>query len=58
MSSEPSTYLGSYYFHSGAGLIACKDVGRFAAFSCPWPPTSTFYKLLAVTRWLKGGENL
>jgi hypothetical protein len=24
---------GAAYFLSGAGLIACKDVGRFAAFS-------------------------
>src|SRR4030095_7575286 len=27
--------------------IACKDVNPFVAFSCPWPPSSTFYKLLA-----------
>jgi hypothetical protein len=28
-----------------AGLIACKDVSLFEAFSCPWTPPSTFYKL-------------
>ena len=44
------------YFLSGAGLIACKDVGLFEAFSCPWPPSPTFYKLLCATRWLKGGK--
>jgi hypothetical protein len=46
------------YVLSGTGLIACKDVGLFEAFSCSWPPSPTFYKLLSVTRWLKGGENL
>jgi hypothetical protein len=34
------------YFFSCAGLIACKDVGIFEAFSCPWPPSPTFDKLL------------
>jgi hypothetical protein len=34
------------YFLSGAELIVCKDVGHFEAFSCPWLPSSTFYKLL------------
>jgi hypothetical protein len=30
---------------SGAGRIACTAVGRFVAFSCPCPPSSTFDKL-------------
>ena len=38
------------YFFSSAGLIACKDVGIFEAFSCPWPPSPTFYKLLEIER--------
>jgi hypothetical protein len=38
------------YFLSDAGLIACKDVGLFDAFSCPWPPSSTFYKLREIER--------
>jgi hypothetical protein len=25
-------------------------VGRFAVFSCPWLPSSTFYKLLEIER--------
>ena len=29
-----------------AGLMACKDANLFEAFSCPWPPSQTFYKLL------------
>ena len=33
------------YFFSSAGLIACKDVGFFEAFSCLWTPSPTFYKL-------------
>jgi hypothetical protein len=41
---------GAAYFLSGAELIACKDVGRFAAFSCPWPPSSTCYKLREIER--------
>src|SRR5215813_5290562 len=36
---------GAAHCLSGAGLIACKDVGRFAAFSCPWSPSTAFYKL-------------
>jgi hypothetical protein len=27
-------------------LIACKDASLFETFSCPWTPSSTFYKLL------------
>jgi hypothetical protein len=38
------------YFFSSAGLIACKDVGFFEAFSCPWTPSPTFYKLLEIER--------
>jgi hypothetical protein len=38
------------YFFSMAGLIACKDVSRLAAFSCPWPPSLTFYKLREIER--------
>jgi hypothetical protein len=34
------------YFLSGAGHIACQDVGLFEAFSGPWPPSATFDKLL------------
>jgi hypothetical protein len=37
---------GAVYFLSNAGLIACKDEGLCEAFSCPWPPSSPFYKLL------------
>jgi hypothetical protein len=33
-----------------AGLIACKDAGLLDAFSCPWTPPSTFYKLLEIER--------
>jgi hypothetical protein len=29
---------GAVYFLSGAGRIACKDVGLFEASSCPLPP--------------------
>ena len=38
------------YFFSSAGLIACKDVGFFEAFACPWTPSPTFYKLLEIER--------
>jgi len=38
------------YFLSVAGLIACKDVSLFEAFSCLWTPSSTFYKLLKIKR--------
>ena len=48
---------GAAYFLSGAGRIACKDVGRFAAFSCPWPPSSTFYKLLEMERRSQGAHS-
>ena len=34
-----------------AGRIACIDVSLFKAFSCPWTPPSTFYKLLEIARW-------
>ena len=37
-------------FLSGVGLIASKDVGLFEAFSYPWPPSPTFYKLLEIER--------
>jgi hypothetical protein len=39
-------------FFSSAGLIACKDVGFFEAFSCPWTPSPAFYKLLEIERAL------
>ena len=42
------------YFFSSAGLISCKDVGFFEAFSCPWTPSPTFYKLLEIERDFKG----
>jgi len=32
-----------------AGLIACKDARLCEAFSCPWPPSSSFYKLLELS---------
>jgi hypothetical protein len=35
---------------SVAGLIACKDVSLFEAFSCPWTLPVTFYKLLEIER--------
>jgi hypothetical protein len=38
------------YFLSNAGRIACKDVGLLEAFSCPWPLSLTFYKLLEIER--------
>ena len=38
------------YFFFSAGLIACKDVGIYEAFSCPWRPSPTFYKLLEIER--------
>ena len=38
------------YVFSSAGLIACKDVGFFEAFSCPWTPSPAFYKLLEIER--------
>src|SRR5262245_34683986 len=41
---------GAASFLSGAGFIACKDVGHLAAFSCPWPPSLTFYKLREIER--------
>ena len=34
------------YLLTVAGLIVCKDAGLFEAFSRPWTPPSTFYKLL------------
>ena len=37
---------GAAYLFAVAGRIACKDVSLFDAFSCPWTPPSTFYKLL------------
>src|SRR5262249_43240369 len=43
---------GAVCFLSGAGRIACKDVGLFEASSCPWPPSPTFYKLLEIERFL------
>jgi len=33
-----------------ARLIACKDASLFEAFSCPWTPPATFYKLLEIER--------
>ena len=39
------------YLFSVAGLIACKDVSFFEAFSCPWTPPSPFYKLLEIKRF-------
>src|SRR5918911_3885739 len=30
--------------------IACKDANLFEDFWCPWPPSSTFYKLLEIER--------
>jgi site-specific recombinase XerD len=41
------------YLLSVAGLIACKDVSLFEAFSCPWTPSLTFYKLLEIERGRK-----
>jgi len=38
------------YLLSVAGLIACKDANLFEAFSCSWPPPSTFYKRLEIER--------
>ena len=38
------------YCLSGAGRLACTDVGLFAAVSCPWPPSSTCYTLRAIER--------
>ena len=38
------------YCLSGAGLIACKDMGLFETFSCPWPLSATCYKLLEIER--------
>jgi hypothetical protein len=35
---------------AGTRLIACKDASLFQAFSCPWPPSSIFYKLLEIER--------
>jgi len=32
------------------GLLACKDMSPFEAFSCLWPPSSTVYKLLQIER--------
>jgi hypothetical protein len=43
---------GAGYFLSGAGLIACKDVGGFEAFSGLWPPSPTFYTLREIERRL------
>jgi hypothetical protein len=36
------------YLFSSAGLIACKDVGLFQAFSYPWRLSPTFYKLRSL----------
>jgi hypothetical protein len=33
-----------------AGCITCKNANLFEAFACPWPPSSTFYKLLEIER--------
>src|SRR5262245_1877302 len=41
---------GAGYFLSGAGLIACKDVGGLEAFSGLWPPSPTFYTLREIER--------
>src|SRR5262249_41841647 len=50
-SSCPSWYIYTQSLTlAGAGLIASKDVGLFEAFSCPWPPSPTFYKLLEIER--------
>ena len=38
------------YFFSSAGLIACKDVGFFEAFSCPWTPSPTCDKRREMER--------
>ena len=38
------------YLLAVAGLIACKDASLFEAFSGPWTPSSTFYKLLEIER--------
>ena len=38
------------YFLAVAGLLAYKDASLFAAFSCPWTPSTTFYKLREIER--------
>jgi hypothetical protein len=38
------------YLLAAAERIACKDASLFGAFSCPWAPLSTFYKLLEIER--------
>ena len=43
---------------SGTGLIACKDVDLFEAFSCPWPPSPTCYKLLEIERLCYDGMHV
>ena len=35
-----------------AGLIACKDVSLCEAFSGLWPPSSPFYKLREIERFV------
>ena len=46
------------HFLSMAGFIACKDASPFEAFSCPSPPSSTFYKLLEMERWVLSNPTL
>ena len=43
-------------FLAGAGRIACTAVGVFEAFSYPWPPSPTFYKLREMERTGEGLE--
>jgi hypothetical protein len=38
--------------------IVCQEASLLDASSFPCPLPLTFYKLLSVTRWLKGDENL
>jgi hypothetical protein len=41
---------GAAYLFAVAGRIARKDASRFAACSCPWPSSSTFYTLREIER--------
>jgi hypothetical protein len=49
---------GAAYLLSVAGLSACKDASLFDAFSGPWIPSSTFYKLLEIERAGFGGNGI
>src|SRR5215467_6583649 len=50
MLSRVTSERGAGCALSGAGRIACTDVGLFETLSCPWPPSPPFDTLQEIER--------